>query len=88
MTVNEPEVSPKTVQQSQIKAEASATAAEAAKARAPLQDLLQQPFMQSAIKHSTFRKGLVNWINKVFRTSFYASDIDLLKRLVAEDNNK
>ena len=43
----------------------------------PLQDLLQQDFMQAAIKNLTFRNLFVAWLSKTFNANFPLPNIIL-----------
>ncbi|MEO9204243.1 MAG: hypothetical protein ABI296_00830 [Gammaproteobacteria bacterium] len=45
----------------------------------PIQDLLQQPFMQSALQELSFKNSVTNWLRKTFKTNFYLSKSHLTK---------
>ncbi len=45
----------------------------------PIQDLLQQPFMRSAMKSNLgFKDSFSNWMNERFKTNFHVQKMDLL----------
>ena len=54
----------------------------------PLQDLLQQPFMQSALNNPTFKTEFIGWINRVFKTNFYVPNIDFSSKSQASPEAK
>ncbi len=43
----------------------------------PIQDLLQQPFMQAALENPTVKEAFLGWFRRVFRSNFYVPKIEI-----------
>lgn len=50
----------------------------------PLQDLLQQPFIQDALQDNNFKEGITGWLRKVFKTRFYLPNSSISKTTTPE----
>lgn len=49
-------------------------------AGSPLNDLMQQPFMQSVLENAKFKEELLGWFNRVFKTNFYVPNLGVFKK--------